>query len=122
MVRLTRAGRAVMKAEAPARLLLPEAEARPRPGSPSRRGATAPPTGGPIDEGLFEALRRHRLQLARDQGVPPYVVAGDRTLREIATVRPRSLEELGGIYGIGPTKVERYGRGFLDVVARQSAA
>ena len=48
----------------------------------------------------------------------PYVVAGDRTLREIAATRPASLEELGTLYGIGPAKVERYGPGLLEVVAR----
>jgi ATP-dependent DNA helicase RecQ len=66
---------------------------------------------------VFEALRRHRLRLAREQGVPPYVVASDRTLREIATLRPRTLHELGGVHGIGPAKLERYGRGLLEVVA-----
>jgi ATP-dependent DNA helicase RecQ len=74
-----------------------------------------------VDEGLFEALRRHRLRLARDQGLPPYVVAGDRTLREIAAARPASLHELSALYGIGPAKLERYGQDWLDLVARTTA-
>jgi ATP-dependent DNA helicase RecQ len=120
VARLTPAGRAVMKAERPARLLLPPTATPSR--SVSRGRKTAPPPEmGNVDEGLFEALRRHRTSLARAQGVPPYVVAGDRTLREIAATRPTTLGELSALYGIGPAKVERYGPGLLEVVARQAA-
>jgi len=52
------------------------------------------------------------------QGVPPFVVASDRTLREIAARQPRTTDELMKVYGIGATKAARYGRGFLEVVAR----
>jgi ATP-dependent DNA helicase RecQ len=116
-VRLTSAGRAVMKAERPARLLLPPTAAPSRPASRGRKAAP-PPEMGAVDEELFEALRHHRTGLARAQGVPPYVVAGDRTLREIAATRPTTLEELSTLYGIGPAKVEKYGAGLLEVVAR----
>jgi ATP-dependent DNA helicase RecQ len=67
---------------------------------------------------VFAALRDHRLAVSRAQGVPPFVVASDRTLREIAAVQPRTVEELMQVYGIGATKAARYGRGFLEVVAR----
>jgi ATP-dependent DNA helicase RecQ len=46
------------------------------------------------------------------------VVASDRTLREIAAAQPRTVEELMRVYGIGEAKAARYGKGFLDVVAR----
>ena len=120
VVRLTSAGRAVMKAERPARLLLPStAERRATPPTSSRKRATAVPIDdSAVDPELFEALRRHRRRLAREQGVPPYVVAGDRTLREIAATRPASLDELCALYGIGPAKAEKYGAGLLEVVAR----
>ena len=121
MARLTSAGRAVMKAEAPARLLLPPSAGRPRTSSRPRT-TPSPAMEGDFDEALFEALRRHRLRLAREQGLPPYVVAGDRTLREIAAARPTSLDELGTIYGIGPAKVAKYGQGLLDVVSREATA
>ncbi|MCB9898492.1 MAG: ATP-dependent DNA helicase RecQ [Planctomycetes bacterium] len=65
----------------------------------------------------FEALRRHRLALAKAQSVPPYVVASDRTLRDMANRFPTSLHELEQVHGIGPSKAERYGQGFLDVLA-----
>jgi ATP-dependent DNA helicase RecQ len=67
---------------------------------------------------VFAALRDHRLAVCRAQAVPPFVVASDRTLREIAALQPRTLEELMRVYGIGATKAARYGRGFLEVVAR----
>jgi ATP-dependent DNA helicase RecQ len=54
--------------------------------------------------------------------VPPFVVASDRTLREMAALRPRTLGELTRVYGIGAAKAERYGHGFLEVVARTLAA
>ena len=121
MVVLTAAGRAVMRAERPARLLLPPTALPSRPASRKAR-APSPLDEGAVDEGLFEALRRHRMKLAREQGVPPYVVAGDRTLREIAATRPATLDELSALYGIGPAKIEKYGPGLLEVVARTPSA
>lgn len=130
VVRLTESGRAVMKAERPARVLLPPAVRPGRAGVATRsgrrreRGVAAMPQAAPgystdtADESVFEALRRHRLELSRALGAPPYVIASDRTLRELATFRPRTLTELEGIYGIGPSKLERFGKGFLDVIAR----
>ena len=128
---LTEDGRAVMKAERPARLLLPSrADRTPAAGRPrrDRSGARLPgatdaaalETGG--SPAVFEALRTHRLAVSRSQGVPPYVVASDRTLREIAALRPRTLDDLMAVHGIGPAKADRYGRGFLEVVALNAPA
>jgi ATP-dependent DNA helicase RecQ len=118
---LTESGRAVMKAERPARLLLPPRALRPaaarRDGTRRGRKHTEEE---PLDARatvLFEALRHHRLRVARDQGVPPYVVASDRTLRELALLRPANRHELLAVHGIGEAKVERYGAGFLGVIA-----
>jgi ATP-dependent DNA helicase RecQ len=125
LVRLTETGRAVMKAERPARLVLPPVAARPlRPAASaavaSRREASAEAMD-PSAARLFEALRAHRLAVAREQGVPPYVVASDRTLREIARMRPQSLGALLEVHGIGTAKAERYGHGFLHVVGTAQA-
>ena len=70
---------------------------------------------------LFEALRHHRLELAREQDVPPYVIASDRALRDIALLKPRSLDELELAHGIGPSKAEKYGHSFLEVVSTHAA-
>jgi ATP-dependent DNA helicase RecQ len=120
MVVLTESGNAVMKAERPARLLLPltasastsTPRARERGSRPQLFEQTGPGAA------LFEALRAHRLLLSREQGVPPYVVASDRTLREMAALRPGTIDALLTVHGIGPAKAERYGRGFLEVIGR----
>ena len=67
-------------------------------------------------EAAFAALREHRLAVAREQGVPPYVVATDRSLRDLAMLRPRTLDALLTVHGIGPAKVQRYGQGLLDTL------
>jgi ATP-dependent DNA helicase RecQ len=72
----------------------------------------------PADEPLFEALRAHRLAIARDQGVMPYVIASDRSLRELCLLKPRNLAELLDVYGFGETRAERYGPGLIEVVQR----
>lgn len=69
---------------------------------------------------LFEALRAWRGEQAREQGVPAYVVFHDATLREIATQRPGTLGELGGIGGVGEKKLANYGEGILEVLAGPS--
>jgi ATP-dependent DNA helicase RecQ len=125
---LTEAGRAVMRGERPAKLLLPPIAApaapaaRPKRRAPRQRAETVPEQLDAEGRALFEALRRHRLALARGEGVPPYVIASDRTLREIALLQPQSLEELELAHGIGPAKREKYGAGLLAVVSGGGAS
>ena len=76
----------------------------------------------PADEALFQALRACRQELARSGGVPAYVVAHDRTLHDLALLRPRTLDDLGLAHGLGPTKIARYGAAFLEVIAESRAA
>ena len=63
------------------------------------------------------ALRARRMALARTQGVPPYVIFHDSTLAEMARARPRALDQMAGITGVGAAKLERYGAEFLSVIA-----
>jgi ATP-dependent DNA helicase RecQ len=69
------------------------------------------------DVALWEALRECRRQLAEAQGVPPYVIFHDRTLREMCTDLPRTSAQLGRITGVGERKLEKYGPRFLQVIA-----
>ena len=69
------------------------------------------------DEALFQALRERRLDLAREQNVPPYVIFGDRTLVEMAHSKPRNRQEFAALYGVGTAKLDRYGEDFLLLVA-----
>ncbi|HKA62318.1 MAG TPA: RecQ family ATP-dependent DNA helicase [Methylomirabilota bacterium] len=124
VVVLTEEGRAVMKGHRPARLLLPAltrsvpARAATRPAELGRRRPAAEATDlDAAAQALFEALRRHRLTVARAEGVAPFIIASDRTLREIATLRPRTLDDLQQAHGVGRHKAERYGAGLLQVVA-----
>jgi ATP-dependent DNA helicase RecQ len=70
----------------------------------------------PSDDPLFDALRARRRELASEAGVPPYVIFHDATLREMAAARPRNLDELGRIQGVGARKLEAYGEAFLRVI------
>ncbi|TFG95969.1 MAG: ATP-dependent DNA helicase RecQ, partial [Myxococcales bacterium] len=138
VVRLTEAGRAVMHADRPARIELPD---RGRAGvGRSDRAATraigegASPSRSERRPGvealdlcagdrvLWEALRAQRLALARAAGVPPYVVAHDRTLAEIVRWKPRTPADLEPLYGMGPARIARYGEGLLAVVQQHAAA
>ncbi|MGW0969748.1 DNA helicase RecQ [Streptomyces sp. NPDC002516] len=65
----------------------------------------------------FEALRAWRGEQAREQGVPAYVIFHDATLREIATVWPTSVKDLGGISGVGEKKLATYGEDVVAVLA-----
>ncbi|MEU4210175.1 DNA helicase RecQ [Streptomyces sp. NPDC026206] len=84
-------------------------------GGASRRGAPVdlPQAAVPV----FEALRAWRAATAKEQGVPAYVIFHDATLREIATARPSSLDELSTINGVGENKLVKYGQPMLDVLA-----
>ena len=68
------------------------------------------------DLDIFEGLRTLRSDLAREQGVPAYVIFHDATLKQMAELKPKTLSTLGAISGVGKTKLERYGQAFLDVI------
>ncbi|MES2547523.1 MAG: DNA helicase RecQ [Pseudomonadota bacterium] len=71
---------------------------------------------GLSDDPLWQALKARRLELAREQGVPPYVIFHDSTLLEILNQRPQSLTEMSRITGVGQAKLDRYGDDFLQVL------
>ena len=121
---LTQEGQQVMRGARSVRLRLPPESRKPlgrgdaSERKRSRSGTAAP--SAPLaegDEALFQALRSHRLALAREAGVAPYVIASDRSLRDLAAQRPRDLGQLLDVYGFGQTRAERYGAGFLALVA-----
>jgi ATP-dependent DNA helicase RecQ len=68
------------------------------------------------EDPLWQALKAKRTELAREQGVPPYVIFHDSTLLEILNQRPNNLTELGHISGVGQAKLARYGEQFLGVL------
>lgn len=68
------------------------------------------------DEALFQKLRAYRLTLAKEQGVPPYVIFHDSTLIEMVVKKPSSMYELSLISGVGENKLARYGNAFLELL------
>ena len=79
---------------------------------PKATAADLPPSA----TGLFDRLRAWRGAVAKEQGVPAYVVFNDATMREIAMKEPATLEELGQVSGIGENKLARYGQSVLDLI------
>jgi ATP-dependent DNA helicase RecQ len=69
-------------------------------------------------QALWEALRAWRLEEARRQEVPPYVIFHDSTLTEVARSRPVTLTALARIAGIGRSKLERYGNAVAEIVSQ----
>jgi ATP-dependent DNA helicase RecQ len=65
---------------------------------------------------LWEKLRGLRLEIAKEQGVPPYMVFNDKTLKEMAVRRPATREALLDISGVGERKAELYGERFLQLI------
>ena len=88
---------------------------RARRGKVARNAAQSAVSDG--DRALFQALRQKRLDIARAQNVPPYVIFHDKTLIELATTRPSSRAELANIPGVGDAKLDRYGPAFLALIA-----
>jgi ATP-dependent DNA helicase RecQ len=120
VVVVTEEGQDVIHERRPARLLLPTVTTARVKAPASRRGGKKIAADGiELDnEGrdLFEALRSWRVETARKEKVPPYVIGSDRTLREIAMMRPTNEGDLALAHGIGPAKVAKYGEAILDVL------
>jgi ATP-dependent DNA helicase RecQ len=117
--RLTAAGDAILRGQQPVKLRLdpPSAKTAGKGAQKAGRGPAAAPEG--LDEAdltLFQALRRRRLDIAREEGVAAYVVFADKTLIEMARRRPLSMGEMAGIHGVGGRKLDRYGEAFLEVL------
>jgi ATP-dependent DNA helicase RecQ len=69
-----------------------------------------------VDRELFEKLRAVRMQIARARGVPPYVIFHDTSLRDMARLRPQTVEQMRSVYGVGARKAEELGEEFLKVL------
>jgi ATP-dependent DNA helicase RecQ len=95
---------------------------KPEKGKAPKRSRVETATWEGVDRELFDALRALRLKTARDRGVPPYVIFHDTTLRELARIRPRTIEALGHVYGIGARKAHDLGDAILEVIGGHAPA
>ncbi|MHC4783802.1 MAG: DNA helicase RecQ, partial [Planctomycetota bacterium] len=107
---ITEKGRAALKGESTPRLLKPAEKKKTRVSKPISESWEG------VDAGLFEELRTFRKQEAREKGIPPFVVFGDATLRELARIRPSTPKILMTVKGIGAKKRQQYGRAVLTII------
>jgi len=114
-LKLTGKCRPLLRGEETLRLRRPARPAKTK-AKAKQKAAAARQDLGPQDLPLFEALRALRLRLAQEQGVPPYVIFHDSTLRDLARLRPDSPEAMGGISGVGERKLVQYGQAFVDEI------
>ena len=116
-LKLTEASRSVLRGACEVRLRrdapAPRRSRRERGAEGVRQARTAL---GPEHQALFETLRARRQELAREQGVPPYVIFHDVTLEAMAEQQPRTLEAFAALPGVGEKKLERYGATFIEVI------
>jgi ATP-dependent DNA helicase RecQ len=113
VLKLNEASREIFRKERTVRLLQPaKKKGKEKPGK-SKADATS---WEGVDRDLFEALRSRRHALATQRQVPPYVIFSDATLRELARVRPSSLDAMRLVYGIGEKKMADLGQEFLQII------
>ncbi|MFH1580482.1 MAG: ATP-dependent DNA helicase RecQ [Pseudomonadota bacterium] len=108
-IALSKKGIGVMKKEEETFVNLPEIK------KPAKTFAEIPTDFSPE---LYELLRQKREKLGTAQGIPLFLVASNRTLKEMAASAPKSMTELLQVHGIGPAKIEKYGQDFLDVILK----
>lgn len=116
---MTERGRAVLKGQEAFECRRPLVRAERR---AARRGGGA--AAVPLDgegQALLSRLKQKRLELARAEQVPAYVIFPDRTLIDMAERRPQSLAAMGEVHGVGAAKLSRYGEVFLEVIGDESA-
>ncbi len=117
-LRLTATSRAVLSGDQQVKL---REDARPERASRRRRDSKRATGGGSLgieayEQPMWDELRALRTQLAKQQGVPPYVVFHDATLLAMLRALPANEDELAGISGVGEAKLKRYGHDFLEVI------
>ena len=116
VLQLTADGLALLKDAGAQPDLVLARQRKPEKGKSPKRSRTEAASWDGVDRDLFERLRAFRLDLARRRGVPPYVVFHDTTLRELARVKPASIDALRHVYGVGAKKADDLGDLLLEVI------
>ena len=113
VLRLTPAGASLLRGEGACVLYR---EVKPPSSRKRSRSSIRETFTSAIDSDLFDVLREVRLRLARERAVPPYVIFHDTTLREMAERRPKTVDDLRQVYGVGTKKAADFGDIFLDAI------
>jgi len=114
-LRLTGKGRALMNGEGTFRYR-PHTLSRKAKKEKKRAAATEAMAMQPADMELLDRLKALRLKLARERGVPAYVIFSDRSLIDMAARRPGSVRELAEVHGVGEVKLKEFGEVFLQTI------
>ncbi len=117
VLRLTSDGLALMKDPARVPDLVLARQRKPEKGKTLRKSKVEGESWEGVDRDLFERLRALRLRVARERGVPPYVIFHDTTLRELARLKPATMDALRHVYGVGERKAGDYGPMLLEEIA-----
>ena len=118
---MTETGRGVLKGNASVTLRRDTLKPATRKTARAAANAVALADGAEGDAELFEALRRRRSELAKEQRVAAYVVFADKTLIDMARRKPATATEMSAVHGVGEAKLRQYGDVFLDVIRQHGA-
>ncbi len=119
LLRVELKAQGILSGEKPVILRVPKKQAQPvaaADAAPERRQKSASVDLNSRGFALFDALRALRMEIARRESVPPYVVFSDKTLVGMCTLVPFTREEMLEVSGVGENKFEKYGRQFLDAI------
>ncbi|MDP3787134.1 MAG: ATP-dependent DNA helicase RecQ [Candidatus Omnitrophota bacterium] len=112
---LTDLGRRLLNGEITPILAKPLVAARKKEISARQKTKKAQDWAG-VDEKLFELLRSKRAELARKQDVPAYIIFGDRSLKDMAFIKPTTCEAFSGVFGVGEHKLKIYAEPFIEII------
>ena len=122
VLQLTQDGVALLKDPGAVPNLELARQKKPEKGRPERRSRVEAESWEGVDRELFDRLRALRLELAHARGVPPYVIFHDTTLRELARLKPQTVDALRHVYGIGAKKAEDLGQVILAAIGGANRA
>lgn len=116
VLQMTDRARKVLEGEA---VVMKVAKDQPKASSGKKQkpeGKKAIPAGSDVDSDLFQRLRERRMEIAREEKVPPYIIFSDKTLVQMCLLRPGNREEMLQVSGVGEVKFEKYGEKFLETL------
>lgn len=115
-LRVTPSGWQILKGEVTPVLAKPAVAVKKKKEIEAKRRKVREEEWGDIDQNLFQVLRRKRAELANTRNVPAFIIFGDRSLREMARLQPRTEEDFASVYGVGEQKRKAYARTFIAVI------
>jgi len=121
---VTDRGRAILKGAETVELRREAMSGKTASGGSAKKSASSIPARqlDPSDRALFEALKAERMRLAKAEGVPAFVILGDRSLLDMVHLKPEARDQMMMVHGIGQAKLDKYGDVFLSVIRQHRAA